>query len=109
MELAQSVAGDAELDEWAVLDHLSALVDKSLVVAEVGDVPRYRLLESARAFAIEQLAHHGRADQAAQEIAGEIDATRRTAIGRCRAADKTRRISATFDSTPLSRSNFDFV
>src|SRR5258708_4224598 len=27
--LAQAVAGDAQLDEWAVLDHLSALVDKS--------------------------------------------------------------------------------
>jgi predicted ATPase/DNA-binding winged helix-turn-helix (wHTH) protein len=56
MALAQAVAGDAQLDEWAVLDHLSALVDKSLVVAEAGDVPRYRLLESARAFALEQLA-----------------------------------------------------
>jgi predicted ATPase len=56
MELAQAVAGDAQLDEWAVLDHLSALVDKSLVVAEAGDTPRYRLLESARAFALEQLA-----------------------------------------------------
>ena len=56
MEMAQAVAGDAQLDEWAVLDHLSALVDKSLVVAEAGDVPRYRLLESARAFALEQLA-----------------------------------------------------
>ena len=56
MELAQAVAGDAQLDEWAVLDHLSALVDKSLVVADAGDTPRYRLLESARAFALEQLA-----------------------------------------------------
>ncbi len=56
MELAQAVAADAQLDEWAVLDRLSALVDKSLVVADAGDPPRYRLLESARAFALEQLA-----------------------------------------------------
>ena len=35
---------------------MSALVDKSLVVAEPGEPPRYRLLESARAFALEQLA-----------------------------------------------------
>jgi predicted ATPase/DNA-binding winged helix-turn-helix (wHTH) protein len=56
MELAQAVTTDALLDEWAVLDHLSALVDKSLVVADAGDPPRYRLLESARAFALEQLA-----------------------------------------------------
>jgi len=55
-ELAQRTGADAELDEWAVLDHLSALVDKSLVVADAGEVPRYRLLESARAFALEQLA-----------------------------------------------------
>jgi predicted ATPase/DNA-binding winged helix-turn-helix (wHTH) protein len=56
METAQAVAGDATLDEWAVLDHLSALVDKSLVVADAGEAPRYRLLESARAFALEHLA-----------------------------------------------------
>ena len=56
MELAQAVAGDEQLDEWSVLDHMSALVDKSLVVAEPGEPPRYRLLESARAFALEQLA-----------------------------------------------------
>ena len=54
--MAQAVAGDAQLDEWAVLDQLSALVDKSLVVADAGETPRYRLLESARAFALEQLA-----------------------------------------------------
>ncbi len=56
IELALAVAGDAATDEWAVLDHLSALVDKSLVVTDVGDTPRYRLLESARAFALELLA-----------------------------------------------------
>ena len=49
MKLAQAVCGDARLDEWAVIDHLSALVDKALVVAEPGEPPRYRLLESARA------------------------------------------------------------
>ena len=41
---------------------LSALVDKSLVVADGGDAPRYRLLESARAFALEQLAAGETAD-----------------------------------------------
>ena len=59
MEMSQQVAGDAQLDEWAVIDHLSALVDKSVVMAEAGDPPRYRLLESARAFALEQLAAAG--------------------------------------------------
>ena len=49
---------DAGLDEWAVLDALSGLVDRSLV-AVVGGVddaePRYRLLASPRALALEQL------------------------------------------------------
>ncbi len=62
IELAQAVASDAALDEWAVLELLSALVDKSLVVADAGEAPRYRLLESARAFALEQLAAGETAD-----------------------------------------------
>jgi predicted ATPase/DNA-binding winged helix-turn-helix (wHTH) protein len=56
MELAQRVVADDRHDEWAVLETLSALVDKSLVVADAGAAPRYRLLESARAYALEQLA-----------------------------------------------------
>jgi predicted ATPase/DNA-binding winged helix-turn-helix (wHTH) protein len=59
MELAQGVCADEERDAWAVLEQLAALVDKSLVVAEAGEPVRYRLLESARAFALEQLAATG--------------------------------------------------
>jgi len=46
---------EVALDRWAVLEHLGALVDKSLVAVDPGDEPRYRLLESGRAFALEQL------------------------------------------------------
>jgi predicted ATPase/DNA-binding winged helix-turn-helix (wHTH) protein len=69
--LAQSMCRDDRLDAWAVLDELAALVQKSLVVMDDGPSPRYRLLESARAFALEQwvasgemargLGHHARA------------------------------------------------
>jgi predicted ATPase/DNA-binding winged helix-turn-helix (wHTH) protein len=55
LEGAQAVASDTTLDAVSVLDHLDALVDKSLVIAETGPVPRYRLLESTRIFALEQL------------------------------------------------------
>ena len=55
---AQNLATDAEIDEWAVLDHLGALVDKSLVVAD-GASARYRMLETTRAFALERLASRG--------------------------------------------------
>ncbi|HUU34347.1 MAG TPA: winged helix-turn-helix domain-containing protein, partial [Vicinamibacterales bacterium] len=63
LEAAQRVAAAEGLDEWAVLDHLGALVDKSLVVVEPdaagGTGPRYALLESARAFALERLEEAG--------------------------------------------------
>ncbi len=62
---AQHALADERIDEWAVLDHLGALVDKSLLVADPTEPPRYRLLESARAYALEKLRE-----------AGETDATR---------------------------------
>jgi hypothetical protein len=49
MEAAQALVQDATLDEWAVLDVLSALVDKSLVVADEDPVPRYAAGERAAA------------------------------------------------------------
>ena len=44
-----TVSTDETLDVLYVLDLLSSLVDKSLVVAETTENPRYRLLESTRA------------------------------------------------------------
>ncbi len=55
LDAAQRVGANGDYDEWAVLDRLSALIDKSLVISESGATPRYRLLESARAFALERL------------------------------------------------------
>jgi len=54
-ELAQRVAADGAIDHWAVLEHLAHLVDKSLVAADMSNPPRYRLLESAREYALQQL------------------------------------------------------
>jgi predicted ATPase/DNA-binding winged helix-turn-helix (wHTH) protein len=59
LESAQKVAADEGIDEWAVLDHLGALVDKSLVGVEPGPTARYRMLETTRAFALEHLAARG--------------------------------------------------
>ena len=61
IELAQAVASqpDRGLDEWGVLDVLGSLIDKSLVAADAGEPVRYRLLETIRAFALEELESHG--------------------------------------------------
>ena len=71
LQLAQQIAADAAgagpIDAWAVLDALDVLVDRSLVAVLPGEddaSPRYRLLESPKAFALERLA-----------AAGEVEAT----------------------------------
>jgi predicted ATPase/DNA-binding winged helix-turn-helix (wHTH) protein len=56
LELAQQLAADATTDAWDVLDLLGNLVDKSMVVVDTAAAaPRYRLLETTRAYACEQM------------------------------------------------------
>ena len=62
LELAQEVVKDQGIDQWLVLDLLGHLVDKSLVIADGETLPRYRLLETTRAFALEQLAAAGESE-----------------------------------------------
>jgi len=62
LEAAQHVASDERIDAWTALDHLGALVDKSLVLADGDPIPRYRMLETARAYALERLAEAGEMD-----------------------------------------------
>jgi predicted ATPase len=63
LDAAQQVAEDADaIDRWDVLEHLGALVDKSLVVVEGEREPRYRMLESTRLFALERLIDSGETD-----------------------------------------------
>jgi non-specific serine/threonine protein kinase len=65
LEAAEETVGTSE-NTWEgdVLELLSMLVDKSLVVAEVraGDVVRYRLLEPVRQYASERLEESGEVD-----------------------------------------------
>jgi predicted ATPase len=61
-EQAQRVCADAGMDEWAVLESLGTLVDKSLLVATGGATRRLRLLETTRAYALEKLAEAGETD-----------------------------------------------
>jgi predicted ATPase/DNA-binding winged helix-turn-helix (wHTH) protein/Flp pilus assembly protein TadD len=63
LESAQKLAADDRMDGWAVLDHLGGLIDKSMVVVDDGDVARYRMLETTRAFALERLSACGATSQ----------------------------------------------
>jgi predicted ATPase/class 3 adenylate cyclase/DNA-binding CsgD family transcriptional regulator len=62
-DAAQAVAGETEVERFQVLDQLTLLVDKSLVVADDGGGrTRYRLLETVRQYALEKLGESGEAD-----------------------------------------------
>jgi predicted ATPase/tRNA A-37 threonylcarbamoyl transferase component Bud32 len=67
------VAGDRG-DEFALLDELSRLVDKSLVTVERRDdgEPRYSLLETVRQFARDRLREAGEIEGARQRHAAEF-------------------------------------
>ncbi|HET9650568.1 MAG TPA: winged helix-turn-helix domain-containing protein, partial [Usitatibacter sp.] len=52
---ATSVAGANATDDWAGIDALGALVDRSLVEVDAGATPRYRLLECVREYALLKL------------------------------------------------------
>ena len=60
LEAATAVAADEALDEFEIIDALASLVAKSLAAADTsGAKPRYRLLETTRAYALEKLAEAG--------------------------------------------------
>lgn len=63
LESAQQIAAEGAADPWTVLEQLGSLVDKSLVIAEGEPRPRYRMLESTREHALEQLAAAGETDE----------------------------------------------
>ncbi len=63
LEAAQAVAGSGAVERYQVIDQLTLLVDKSLVVAEnTHRRTRYRLLETVRQYAQEKLVEPGEAD-----------------------------------------------
>lgn len=60
---AQAVTGFDEVEHYQVLDQLTLLVDKSLVVADDRrGRTRYRLLETVRQYALEKLGESGEGD-----------------------------------------------
>ena len=108
LDLAQQVARDSggiELDEWKVLDALSALVDRSLVSVDTGESLRYRLLETMRVFALEQLDAAGetaawrtRHARAVSDLFAHIDESRFGDHGTASAGEVTERLRPEMDN-----------
>ncbi|HSS25657.1 MAG TPA: adenylate/guanylate cyclase domain-containing protein [Mycobacterium sp.] len=64
LQSACAVAGSDDLDEYAILEVLDALVRKSLLIADrSAGRTRFSMLETIRQFAEEQLVAHGEASQ----------------------------------------------
>ena len=60
LDAAEAVCAGAPLETEDILDGVSALVDRSLIVMEAGDgVARYRLLETVRQYGVERLREAG--------------------------------------------------
>ena len=78
LEQAHLVLADDGEDSYAVIDPLGRLVDMSLVIVDSADPPRYRLLESARAYAQDKL--------------GDASAIGEKALTRCRHAEAMDRL-----------------
>lgn len=102
LEAAQELGATGPTDAWAVLEHLSSLVEKSLVIAEGEPRPRYRMLESTREHALEQLAVAGETDK---WIARHADVTWH-ALGR---AVHQRRPDALLAEMPNVRSAYEWA
>jgi len=67
LDAAVAVARQGGLDGPAVIDGIANLVAKSLVALDAPDsTSRWRLLETTRAYALEKLAAHGEAEDAAR-------------------------------------------
>ncbi len=86
LDAASVICADEKIEDWAILDLLQSLVDKSMVVAELsGSEQRYRLLESTRQYAQELLEKSGELDpmqtrhaQYFLEYARKVEVTSRT-------------------------------
>ena len=87
-DAVEAVCATSASDGGALVRLLPALVDKSLVSTAGGDTPRYRLLESLRAYAAERLAASGAYTDLRQRHAAHYLAVAELAAGRLRGPEQ---------------------
>jgi predicted ATPase/class 3 adenylate cyclase len=64
IEAASEICSDEKIESWEILDLISSLVDKSLVVAELGgQSERFRMLDSTWRYALEKLGEAGESER----------------------------------------------
>ncbi|WP_115944433.1 BTAD domain-containing putative transcriptional regulator [Amycolatopsis thermalba] len=62
LEAAERVCSDDTIESWEVLELLTALTEKSLVVTDGAGAPRYRMLGTIKEYADQRLAEAGESD-----------------------------------------------
>lgn len=102
IEGVREIADDLNADEWDVLDTLASLIDKSMVQVKGLDRPRYLMLETARAYALEQLA---RCDETHDALARHARTTRKV----CSLATRRRDTQAIWDEIANIRAAFTWA
>ena len=70
LDAAEQVCAGDSVERWEVLELLTALTDKSLLLTEADNAPRYRMLDTIKEYALDRLAE-----------SGESDLTRRAHLG----------------------------
>jgi predicted ATPase/DNA-binding SARP family transcriptional activator len=88
LDAAERVCAGAEVDAWEVLELLTALTEKSLLVAEGDSAPRYRMLGTIKEYARDRLAEAGEAELARQAHLAYFTELAETAEPRLRRAEQ---------------------
>jgi predicted ATPase/DNA-binding winged helix-turn-helix (wHTH) protein len=101
IEGVRHIASDIYADDWGALETLSSLIDKSMVQVKGIDRPRYLMLETTRAYALEQLAQREETEDA---LARHADATRHV----CALAKRMRDTQAIWSEITNIRAAFDW-
>ena len=71
LEAAEEISYCSEISPWEVVEHLTSLVDKSLLASDPEHfVPQFRLLETVRAYATEKFLATGELDSGMERLAG---------------------------------------
>lgn len=88
LDAAERVCGDAAFAGEQVLDLLTALIEKSLLLADGEGVPRYRMLNTIREYAAHRLAEAGETESARRAHLAYFTELAETAEPHLRAAEQ---------------------